>query len=150
MIFQMKEDFVAGGLVGDLVHDGVDAGGGHHFVDLVFCEAAGLEVEKKALVDTADGCAVVSFDILFIAENNGDGLVYGVIGHEENILHLVADSALGAAAKVDRTAEQLEGLVTEYTMNVDRTFGLLADMVCDVVHIEVLGTLHEITDIGLQ
>ncbi len=93
---------------------------------------------------------MVSFDILFIAENNGDGLVYGVIGHEENILHLVADSALGAAAKVDRTAEQLEGLVTEYTMNVDRTFGHLADMVCDVVHIEVLGTLHEITDIGLQ
>ena len=128
----------------------IDPGTGHHLVDLGLCHTSRLEVEQQGLIDPADGRTMVTLDVLLIAEDDRNRLVDDVVIHQKHILELVSEGTLRSSPEVDRATEELVCLIAKHALHVDRALGLPADVVRDVVHIEMLLLLQEIADIGLQ
>ena len=93
---------------------------------------------------------MVTLDVLLVAEDDRNRLVDHVVIHQKYVLELVSEGTLRASPEVDRATEELMCLIAKHALHVDRALGLPADVVRDVVHIEMLLLLQEIADIGLQ
>ena len=93
---------------------------------------------------------MVSLDVLLLAENQWNGLIYHCIVKQQHILFFIADRACAALAEIDRTAEQLKPVFTQYAGRVHAALRLFAGVICHKIHIEMLICPNKITDIRRQ
>ena len=90
---------------------------------------------------------MISFDVLLFTEDQRNCLVYYRIVKQQYILFFIADRACAALAEIDRTAEQLEPVLTQYAGRVHTALRLFTCVICHKIHIEMLICPDKITNI---